>query len=200
MFEYSDAHIKSFIFNFQAYTSATNKRTIKKQLDRRWSLLFIPDVSRFWKLRLPCAGNRAAGDVISSSTPWVLINPSNKNPMEWWGMSIVSPLRYGFIIDLSATRALKSCISIFSNIWGSKTLTRTIALSCKARYIESETNTNTLTMPVYILSSTFFFFLVSNKDVYSRTPPHAESHKTKKKITEKEDKKERKDTNYKGES
>ena len=45
-----------------------------------------------------------------------------------------------------------------------------------------------------------FFFLISNKDVYSRTPPHAESHKTKKKITEKEDKKERKDTNYKGES
>ena len=34
--------------------------------------------------------------------------------------------------------------------------------------------------------------MVSNKDVYSRTPPHAESHKAKKKITKKEDKKKEK--------
>ena len=38
------------------------------------------------------------------------------------------------------------------------------------------------------------FFFISNKDVYSRTLLHAESHKAEKKITERED------TNYKGES
>ena len=35
-------------------------------------------------------------------------------------------------------------------------------------------------------------FLISNKDVYSKTLPHAESHKAEKKITEKEAKKRKK--------
>ena len=35
----------------------------------------------------------------------------------------------------------------------------------------------------------FFFFLISNKNLYSKIPPHAESHKVEIKITEKEDKK-----------
>ena len=44
-------------------------------------------------------------------------------------------------------------------------------------------------------------FLISNKDVYSRTPPNAESHKAEIKNYRKKDKKtERKDTNYKVES
>ena len=44
-------------------------------------------------------------------------------------------------------------------------------------------------------------FLISNQDVYSRTPPNAESHKAEIKNYRKKDKKtERKDTNYKVES
>lgn len=35
------------------------------------------------------------------------------------------------------------------------------------------------------------FFFICNKDVYSRTLPHAESHKAELKITEKEDKKQK---------
>ena len=47
-------------------------------------------------------------------------------------------------------------------------------------------------------NSLFFFFLISNKDVYSKILPHAENHKAEIRSTEKDDKKtERKDTNYK---
>lgn len=41
---------------------------------------------------------------------------------------------YMFIVDLSATRTLISCIAIFSNIWGSKSLAMTRALSCDFLY------------------------------------------------------------------
>ena len=46
----------------------------------------------------------------------------------------------------------------------------------------------------------YFYFLISNKDVYSKTLPHVESHKAEKRLQEKKIKKEIKDTNYKGES
>ena len=37
----------------------------------------------------------------------------------------------------------------------------------------------------------FFFFLISNKDVYSKILPHAENHKAEVKSTEKDDKKQK---------
>ena len=44
----------------------------------------------------------------------------------------------------------------------------------------------------------FFFFLISNKDVYSKNLPHAKKHKAEEKSTEKKKiKTKRKDTNYK---
>ena len=43
------------------------------------------------------------------------------------------------------------------------------------------------------------FFLIGNKDIYSRTLPYAEKHKAKRKLQKEKIKKE-KDTNYKGES
>ena len=56
-----------------------------------------------------------------------------------------------------------------------------------------------LSIPNDIMPNTLF--LISNKDVYSRTPPNAESHKAEIKNYRKKDKKtERKDTNYKVES
>ena len=49
----------------------------------------------------------------------------------------------------------------------------------------------------------FFFFLLSNKDIYSRTLPYAEKHKAERKIQrerKRKKKKKGKDTNYTGES
>ena len=46
----------------------------------------------------------------------------------------------------------------------------------------------------------FLIFIISNKDVYSRTLPHAKRHKAKEKIKRKKIKTKRKDTNYKGEN
>jgi len=102
----------------------TNPLTLKQTEHK------LPDIPIFWKLWFPCGGKSTAGDAVNSSwKPWAFMNPSNRKPIEWWGISIVSPLMYVVITDLSATRALNSCIGIFSNTWGSKSLAITIALS-----------------------------------------------------------------------
>ena len=43
-----------------------------------------------------------------------------------------------------------------------------------------------------VCKSIFFFFFISNKDIYSRTLPYAESHKAEKKIKREKIKKEKK--------
>lgn len=77
-------------------------------------------------------------------------------PMQFCSTSKSSPLMYMFIVDLSATRTLISCIPIFSNLWGTKSLASTRALSCQHPSMIYYTTTSVCVVwvSIYLLPAT----------------------------------------------
>ena len=111
-----------------------------------------------------------------SGASWVFTEPSNIKPMTPWCITIISPLVYVFISDLSAIRTLISCNAIFSNVLGSTSLAMIVALSCtqkeRVRRPKKKKKNTTSAKGLYYLGSTMMTSVGANWRSWTKRGPN----------------------------